>query len=332
MIDPKFYNLKRNIKTSYICDFLGLSSEAIIGGDNIIDNIATLSEATSKDLSFCENANDSLLEAQAGIILINNKDYEKFKPKNNVIIVKSPRAFFSRIATHLVTPLYELDYEIGNPILEDSVKIGSNSIIANSASIGKNTRIGHNVIIGPGVSIGRNCLIENGVTINCAFIGDNVRIGANSVIGKSGFGVAVNNGNLIDVPQFGRVIIQDDVTIGALCTIDRGAFDDTIIGLNSKIDNHCHIGHNSKLGQGVVIAAFGGISGSVEIGNYVMMGGRVGIGDHFKIGDGAKLAAGAAVLSDVGAGETFAGYPAKPKIRWMKETIALSKLIEKSKK
>lgn len=332
MIDPKFYEIKSNIKASYICEFLGLSGDCFIGGDITIDNIAPLNEAKKSDLSFCENANDSLLEAQAGIILMSAKDFEKYSPKNNIIIVKSPRAAFSKIAAHLVKPLCDLDYSFGAPKLEENIKIGANAIIADSASIGNNTRIGHNVIIGPGVSIGRNCLIENGVTINCAFIGDNVRIGANSVIGKSGFGVAVDSGNLIDVPQFGRVIIQDDVTIGALCTIDRGAFDDTIIGLNSKIDNHCHIGHNSKLGQGVVIAAFGGISGSVEIGNYVMMGGRVGIGDHFKIGDGAKLAAGAAVLSDVGAGETFAGYPAKPKIKWMKETIALSKLIDKSKK
>ncbi len=332
MIDSKFFKIKGEVSASYIGNFLNLSSEALIGGDISIDNIAPLNEAKKNHLSFCENANDSLLDAQAGIILLSAKDYEKYKPQTNVIIVKSPRASFSKIAAHLVRPLCDLDYEYGNPNLEENIKIGAYSIVANSVSIGKNTKIGHNVIIGPGVAIGRNCIIENGVTINCAFIGDNVRIGANSVIGKSGFGVAVDAGNLIDVPQFGRVIIQDDVTIGALCTIDRGAFDDTIIGLNSKIDNHCHIGHNSKLGQGVVIAAFGGISGSVEIGNYVMMGGRVGIGDHFKIGDGAKLAAGAAVLSDVGAGETFAGYPAKPKIRWMKETIALSKLIDKGKK
>jgi UDP-3-O-[3-hydroxymyristoyl] glucosamine N-acyltransferase len=333
MIDWHFFAALQELSANAIGQLLGVEQKNVINGKAIIRSVAPLNIAQAGDLAFCEKlSKNEKLVTNASAILIDAQTASAYHGDAALIIVNSPRAAFSLIAPQIVSPLHDFDYEIGNNGVEDSVQIGANSNIAASSRIGAKSKIGHNVIIGPGVAIGRNCTIEAGCVINCAYIGDNVRIGANSVVGNAGFGVAVNNGMLIDVPQFGRVIIQDNCTIGALCTIDRAAFGDTIIGLNSKLDNHCHIAHNVKLGQGVVIAAFGGISGSVEVGNYVMMGGRVGVGDHFKIGNGAKLAAGAAVLSDVPAGETYAGYPAKPRMRWLKETIAISKLLDKPKK
>ena len=148
---------------------------------------------------------------------------------------------------------------------------------------------------------------------------------AGAVIGEQGFGVAGDASGPVDVPHLGRVVIQDRVTIGANSTIDRGVFDDTVLGEGAKIDNLCHVAHNVTLGRGVLIAAFGGISGSTVIGDGVTMGGRVGIGDHRTIGPGATLAGGAAVFQDVPAGEVWSGYPAKPLRKWLREAAWLSR-------
>ncbi|MGE3142544.1 MAG: UDP-3-O-(3-hydroxymyristoyl)glucosamine N-acyltransferase, partial [Hyphomonadaceae bacterium] len=143
--------------------------------------------------------------------------------------------------------------------------------------------------------------------------------------GEQGFGVAVEGGALADMPHLGRVIVQDRVTIGANCTIDRGVFGDTVLGEDAKLDNLCHIGHQAVIGRGVLIAAFGGVSGSTTVGDHAVLGGRVGIGDHRRIGARATLAAGAAVLQDVPEGETWGGYPARPLRRFLREVAWVSR-------
>ena len=329
MIDERFYDIMPPRNAGDISLLVG---GFCVGDDKkIISNVAALDVAQEDALTYCENWHtDGFIQTNAGIIITNKSNQEKIPNNATAIIVDAPRFAFSKFASGFITEKVTIDDKRTNCVFEDNLKIAASAIIGENVQIGANTIIGAHSVISDGVTIGRNCNIGAGVTISCAYIGDNVRIGANSVIGKAGFGVTGSSEGLIDVPQLGRVIIQDKVSIGALCTVDRGAFGDTIIGMMTKIDNHSHIAHNVHIGKGVVMAAFAGISGSVEIGDYVMMGGRVGIGDHFKIGAGAKLAAGAAVLSDVPAGETYAGYPAKPKTKFLRETIALSKLIKNS--
>jgi UDP-3-O-[3-hydroxymyristoyl] glucosamine N-acyltransferase len=175
------------------------------------------------------------------------------------------------------------------------------------------------------VSIGRRSRIGANASLAFAIIGDEVTVLAGAVIGEQGFAVAGDATGPVDVPHVGRVIVQDRATIGANSTIDRGVFDDTIIGEGAKIDNLCHVAHNVTLGRGVLIAAFGGISGSTVVGDGVTMGGRVGVADHRKIGAGATLAGGAAVFQDVPAGEVWSGYPAKPLRKWLREAAWLSR-------
>ncbi len=127
------------------------------------------------------------------------------------------------------------------------------------------------------------------------------------------------------MPQLGRVIVQDGVTVGANSCIDRGAYDDTVIGENTKIDNLVMIAHNCVIGRNCLIAAHAGISGSVTVGDGVIFGGKAGIGDHIAIGAGARVAAGAGVLADIPAGETWSGYPAKPIRQFLRETVWVSK-------
>jgi UDP-3-O-[3-hydroxymyristoyl] glucosamine N-acyltransferase len=195
--------------------------------------------------------------------------------------------------------------------------------------IGAGTQIGPHAVIGPGVAIGRGCRIGAGAVIGCALIGDGVVIGPGAVIGEAGFGLTVGPKGLMDIPQLGRVIIQDNVGIGPQTCVDRGAFDDTVIGENTKIDNLVQVAHNVRLGRSCVLAAHTGISGSVTVGDGVQFGGRAGIADHVKIGDGARVAAAAGVMKDIEPGGMVAGLPAKPVRQHMREVAWLGKMAQR---
>ena len=204
--------------------------------------------------------------------------------------------------------------------LEDGVVVGRGAVIGAGARIGSGTEIGVNTVVGPGVCIGRDCHVGHNVTLGFVLIGDRVRILSGAVIGEAGFGVTGSRSGALDIPQLGRVIIQDEVTVGACTCIDRGAWEDTVVGERTKIDNLVQIAHNVRLGRNCVLAAHTGISGSVTVGDGAMFGGRAGIADHLDIGANAKIAAAAGVMKDVPAGEIWCGSPARPLRRFMRET------------
>ncbi|MEJ0024357.1 MAG: UDP-3-O-(3-hydroxymyristoyl)glucosamine N-acyltransferase [Alphaproteobacteria bacterium] len=209
--------------------------------------------------------------------------------------------------------------------LEPDVFLAPGVVIGPGARIGAGSSIGPNAVIGPGVMIGRRASIGAGVSIRCALIGDDVTILAGAAIGEPGFAVAVGPQGPVDVPHIGRVIIQDRVSLGVGVAVDRGLFADTLICEGTKIDNLSHIAHNAVVGRNVVMAAFAGISGSSRIGDGAMLGGRVGVADHLSVGAGAQIAAGSAVLTDVPAGKTHGGYPAKPLRQFLREQAWLSR-------
>jgi UDP-3-O-[3-hydroxymyristoyl] glucosamine N-acyltransferase len=144
-----------------------------------------------------------------------------------------------------------------------------------------------------------------------------------SRIGQDGFGYVAGAEK---IPQTGRVIIQNDVEIGAGTTIDRGGIRDTVIGEASKIDNLCQIGHNVVIGRHCVIVAQCGLSGSVTIEDFAMLGGAVGLAPHVTVGTGARVAARSGVMSNIPGGETWGGYPARPRMQWMRQQATLGRL------
>ncbi len=144
-------------------------------------------------------------------------------------------------------------------------------------------------------------------------------------IGEPGFGVTSTDGLTVDIPQLGRVILQDNVSVGSNTCIDRGAWDDTVVGENTKIDNHVQIAHNVQIGRGCLIAAKVGISGSCVIGDGVAFGGGAGLADHVNVGDRARVAADAGVMRDIPAGQMWVGTPARPVRQFMREVAWLSK-------
>jgi UDP-3-O-[3-hydroxymyristoyl] glucosamine N-acyltransferase len=197
------------------------------------------------------------------------------------------------------------------------------------SEIGAGTIVGPTAVIGPDVRIGRDGAVGAGSTVTNALIGDRVTIHPGCRIGQDGFGYQFSGGRHGKIPQVGRVIIQDDVDIGAGCTIDRGAMGDTVIGEGTKIDNLVQIGHNVSIGRHCIIVAQSGISGSVTLEDWVVLGGQTGIADHLTIGEGAQIGASSGLMHDVPAGAKWVGAPAKPAREFFREVAALRRLAER---
>ncbi len=310
MIDPRFYEALGPLTVR------ALAPEAEIGGDAdaLIAGAAPSERAGPADLCYYESKGGKVLEGGPGACVIPHALAHLAPNAKALILADNPRAAFARFVTGLARPRVIGD---GAPIdpaarIEEGARLGPGVVVGAGAHIGADAEIGPNAVIGPGVAIGRRTRIGACASIAFALIGDDVTVLAGAVIGEQGFGVAGDASGPVDVPHLGRVIVQDRVTVGANSCIDRGVFDDTVIGEGSKIDNLCHVAHNCTIGRGVLIAAFGGISGSTQVGDGATLGGRVGIADHRKIGAGATLAGGAAVFQDVPPGEVWSGYPAKP--------------------
>lgn len=210
--------------------------------------------------------------------------------------------------------------------LEANVIVEAFAVVSRGAEIGRGAVIGPHAVIGPGVTIGRNTYVGAHSTIQCAHIGDRVIIHPGCRIGQDGFGLARTPDGYLKVPQTRAVIIQDDVELGANCTIDRGSSRDTVVGKGSKIDNHVQIGHNVVMGVHCVVAGCTGISGSVTMGDYVTLGGHVGLRDGITIGDGASVAGKSGVGDDIPAGAQYVGIPAVDARRFIAERMAITRL------
>ena len=331
MIDPRFYETSQPLSASEIASMLGV---AITRGDPLlaVSSLAPAGQAGADDLVFVESAGAAGRLEAAGVCLASPDAAPAVRDGPTVIAILHPRAAFAKIGERLVK-LRMLT--AAQPAIDPSARIASSAVlepgvvVGAGVAIGANVHVGANAVIGPGVQIGVNSRIGGNANLRCALIGDGVIIYPGAVIGEAGFGLAGGSAGARLTPHFGRVIIQNGVSVGAGSCIDRGLLEDTVIGEGSHIDNLCHIGHNCQIGAHVVMAAFAGISGSCEVGDGVQFGGRVGLKDHVKVGAGARIAAGAAVLTDVPAGETWAGYPAKPSRTWMRELAWLARAAQK---
>jgi UDP-3-O-[3-hydroxymyristoyl] glucosamine N-acyltransferase len=303
-------------------------------GERRVTAVAPLGRAGPSDVSFFADRRylDDLRATRADACFVDREFVEAAPAGCAVLVTGQPHAAYAVSANRLHRPRRaDARDPLVHPdaMIEDEVSLAPGVTIGAGAHIGRGSVIGAYSVIGPGVAIGRGCTIGAHVTLGFALLGDRVTILSGAVIGEPGFGVAVSGGGAVDVPQLGRVIIQDNVSIGANSCIDRGAWDDTVIGENTKIDNLVQVAHNVRLGRNCVLAAHTGISGSVIVGDGVQFGGRAGIADHVKIGDGAKVAAAAGVMKDIVPGGAVAGLPAKPVRQHMREVAWLGKMAQR---
>jgi UDP-3-O-[3-hydroxymyristoyl] glucosamine N-acyltransferase len=308
--------------------------------DRRIGNIAPLDTAVASDISFLDNSKyaQALSVTRAGACFVTAR-FEAAVPRGPVVLVTAqPYRAFVAVARALFpaalrpSSLFDVSgrsaaaHVHSSARLEASVTLDPLAVIGPDAEIGAGTVIGPSAVIGPNVCIGRDCAIGAGATILQALIGDRVIIHPGARIGQDGFGYLPGPQGFQKIPQTRRVIIQDDVEIGANTTIDRGSTRDTVIGEGTKIDNLVQIGHNCAIGRHCVIVSQTGISGSVTVGDFVMMGGQVGIGDHLTIGDGAQLGARTGVISNIPAKARWLGFPAQPAREWWRGIAVLRRM------
>lgn len=341
MVDTRFHRFSGPIAVGTLLAEVG-HADLVAGlahADRLVGGVSELELAGPQDLVLAAHASyaEDLRKTAAGFAIV-HPSLKDSVPSGAVAIV-APRAH------HLFTEILERLYpastrsaiaggrdDLGAPIFERDVTIGSNVVIGNGVEIGRGTIIGANTVIGPGVTIGRNSIIAANCTVDCAHLGNDVVLHSGVRIGTEGFGWLDHGQTNRKIPQLGRVIIQDRVEIGANSTVDRGALGDTVIGDGTKIDNQVQIGHNCRIGRNCLIAAQSGLSGSTIVEDSVLMGGGVGTSGHLRIGAGTTIFGRAAVTKDWPAGSKLGGAPAQELTDFWRELATLRKLAKGNKR
>ena len=283
-----------------------------------ISDIKSLNEAGKSDLTFFESINYiDLAKSTKALCCLTTDKLKNFLPKTCKPIIVKNVLFELCNVTKKFYPYADID--IPDPSLKKAkktkyskVRFGNNVFIGNNCKIGKNTIIGSNTIIEHDVVIGDGCIIGSQVVIKNSFIGQNVVIQDGSKVGLKGFGFIPLKDKNLRFPHIGKVLLRDNVELGANCTIDRGSIGDTVIGKNTFLDNQVHVAHNVKIGDNCMIAGQVGFAGSSIIGDNVSIGGQAGVSGHLKIGNNVKIGGGSGVVKNIPNGIVVMGYPAVP--------------------
>jgi UDP-3-O-[3-hydroxymyristoyl] glucosamine N-acyltransferase len=334
--DPRFYEALGPVPLGELARLTGAELAAGADAGHSIAVVSVLGQAEADAVTFFDEARRAglpsraaqLTGTRAGACFVHRENLDLVPATCVALVCPSPRVAWALASERLHQPrrvVANAPAVHPSAALEEGVEIAPGAVVGQDVQIGARTTIAAGAVIGPGVAIGRDCRIGSNAVVSCALIGDRVKLYAGVVIGEAGFGVTVGPRGLIDIPQLGRVILQDGVTVGANSCVDRGAFDDTVIGENTKIDNLVQIAHNVVVGRNCVIAACSGVSGSVTIGDGVQLGGGAGVADNMSIGPGARLAARIGVFRNVPAGESWGGFPGRPLQQWLRETVWLER-------
>ena len=313
-----------------------VGGEVVGDGSRAFSRIAPIQDAGPDDLAFLADRRYAprLAQCEAGAVLVSQAlSGTEGGPRDRIVVQDAQKALQTlleafhgeedrgpgiRHETAWVHPDADLGADVGvgpgavveaHAVLEDGVRIGSNTVVGRGVRIGRDSRLHPNVTVYPGVEIGCRVIVHAGTRL-----------------GVDGFGYVFRDGEHRKVPQVGGCEIGDDVEIGANCTIDRGSIGRTVIGAGCKLDNLVHVAHNVRIGPRSILVAQVGIAGSTEVGEGAVFGGQAGIVGHLTIGAGARIGAQAGVIGDVAPGETVSGYPARNHREYLRAMAALMKL------
>ncbi len=302
----------------------------------LVSRVATLEKATTGSIAFFANPLyvDQLGVTRAGAVIVGPQFRDAVQRPR--IVTSNPYAYFARVSA-LLNPGPETSPGIhpaavvdAGAILGQDVRIGPGAVIEAGVSIGAGCSVGANTCLGRGVSLGEGSVIYPNVTVyhGCT-LGKRTIVHAGVVIGADGFGIAMDEGRWVKVPQIGGVVIGDDVEIGANTTIDRGAMDDTVIEEGVKLDNQIQIGHNVHIGAHTAIAACAGVAGSARIGKFCRIGGASGINGHITIADHVEISAHTLITKSINEPGTYSGaYPFSSNREWRRGAVGLRNIGE----
>jgi UDP-3-O-[3-hydroxymyristoyl] glucosamine N-acyltransferase len=336
MADPRFFPQAGPFTLARLADIAQARLERGEPG-RTVSGVATLETAGPDDVSFLDNRRyiDAFVGSRAGACLVRPEFAERAPTGMALLLTDRPYHGYAGVAR-----AFHPDPEIVAGIdprasVDPTARIGAGTsvavgaVIGPRAEIGARCRIGPNAVIGPGVVIGDDTSVGPNASLTHCLVGARVLIYPGARIGQDGFGFAIDTRGHVKVPQLGRVVIGDDVEIGANSCIDQGAVGDTVIGPGCMIDNLVQIGHNVQVGRGSVIVAQVGISGSTRLGDFVVAGGQAGFAGHLRIGSGAQIAAQSGVHRDVPDRGAIGGSPAVSVSEWRRQVAYLKRLAKR---
>ncbi len=333
MADPRFFVNRGPHRLGSLAAIAEAELAPDSDPDLLLHDVAPIDGASARDVTFLDNMRyaQALEASTAGACVLVARMAPRAPPGMALLLSDRPLSAYAAIARAFY-PQPELEASTHpSAVIDDTASVSAGcrieacSVIGARAEIGAGVWIGPQVAIGPGVVVGDHTRIAAGVSLYHCLVGASCQIHAGARIGERGFGFAMEADGFIDVPQLGRVVIEDNVEIGANTTIDRGAGPDTVIGAGSKIDNQVQLGHNVRLGKHCVVVAQAGVAGSTILEDQVVLAAKAGVSGHLRLARGAQVAADAGVMKNVGPGETVGGSPAVPIRQWLRQHAVLAK-------
>jgi UDP-3-O-[3-hydroxymyristoyl] glucosamine N-acyltransferase len=342
MPDPQFFPEPAPLTLGEVAAVAGVALPDGADPSLTLRGAAPIEGAGPHDLAYMDNARygAALAATRAAACLVSARNAARVPAGTVALVAREPYRAFAQVLARLHPSAMRPGSAFGadgispgsfvhpSARLEPGVVVDPGAVVGAGAEIGSGTVVGAGAVIGPEVRIGRLCSIGPGSTLQHALVGNRVIVHPGARIGQDGFGFAMGRTHL-KVPQTGRVIVQDDVEIGANTAIDRGASRDTVVGEGTKIDNLVQVAHNVVIGRHCVIVAGVGIAGSTTLEDYVVLGGQVGVVGHLRIGAGAQIAGSSNVATDVPPGARWGGTPAKPMREWFREITTLKTLASR---
>ncbi len=309
------------------------------GADLLLAGVAPLHAAGPREVSFLDNRRyAAALEATAAGAVVVHPDMLARVPEATVpIVTDQPYAGWARVAAlfHPVPPprlgVHPTAFVAEDARVDASAEIGPFALVEAGAEVGARCRIGPYAAIGEGVVLGPDCRIGAHASLSHAILGARVHVHPGARVGQDGFGFAPTATGFLSVPHLGRVVLGDDVEVGANTTIDRGSTGDTVVGAGSRLDNLVQIGHNVRLGRCCVVVAQVGIAGSTALEDFVQVGGQAAIAGHLRVGEGARIGAQAGVMSDVPPGAALVGSPAQPRQEFFRQVATLKRMAARQR-
>lgn len=307
--------------------------------DRVITDTGTLSDARADDVTFLDNRKyvAALRASSAGACVLHPRDVDNAPAGMGLLVSKTPYRSFALIVQAFYPRPVPAGSRHPSAVIDETASVGEGTqidagvVIGAGATVGAGCHIAANAVIGPGVTVGDRVRIGPGASLEYCAVGNDTQIHAGARIGTRGFGFAMDARGHVELPQIGRVVIGNDVEIGANTTVDRGMGPDTVIGDGTKIDNLVQIAHNVVIGKHCVIAGQAGIAGSAVLEDFVVVAATSGVIGHIRLGAGTRVAGMSGVVKSTPPGATVAGIPASDHRDWLRKNALIENLLKKHK-